>query len=317
MKAVVLEEYGGPEVLRLREVTMPSPAEDEVLIRVLYTAINALEWKLRQGMGEKMGFDLTLPFVLGCEIAGTVEAVGSQAHDFKVGDDVFGFVDVKRSGGYAEYITAKASEIGHKPRNIDFAHAAAIPVGALTVWQALFETASLQSGQTILIHGATGGVGSLAVQLARSRGAYVIATGSKHSEEFVRSLGADAFIDYTTRRFEDVVHGVDVVFDPVGGQMQERSFSSLKIGGFLVSIVAPPSAELAAKHNIRSAVVYARPDNRTLAEISRLVEDERLYSSIDTLLPLCEVQQAHRLMETGHKRGKIVLQIGEKGVSDG
>jgi NADPH:quinone reductase-like Zn-dependent oxidoreductase len=238
-------------------------------------------------------------------------------HSFKAGDDVFGFVDVKRSGGYAEYIIAKADEIGLKPQNIDFAHAAAIPVGALTSWQALFETANLQTGQTILIHGGTGGVGSLAIQLARSRGAYVIATGSKQNEEFVRSLGADAFIDYTARRFEDVVHGVDVVFDTVGGQTQERSLASLRIGGCLVSIVAPLSAELAAKHNVRAAVVYARPDSQTLAEISRLIEDERLYSSIDTLLPLSEVQQAHRLMETGHKRGKIVLQIGEKGVSDG
>jgi NADPH:quinone reductase-like Zn-dependent oxidoreductase len=225
MKAVVLEEYGGPEVLRLQDVAMPSPAADEVLIKVVYAAINALEWKLRQGMGEQFGFDLTLPFVLGCEISGTVEAVGSDVHDFKVGDAVFGFVDVRRSGAYAEYITAKASEIALKPHNIDFAHAAAIPVGALTSWQALFETANLQNGQTALIHGATGGVGSLAVQLAKSRGASVVATGSSINEEFIRSLGADAFIDYSTTRFEDVVHGVDVVFDTVGGQTQEALFS--------------------------------------------------------------------------------------------
>ncbi len=145
----------------------------------------------------------------------------------------------------------------------------------------------------------------------------MIATGSSRNEEFVRSLGADAFIDYSTTRFEDVVHDVDVVFDTVGGQTQERSFPCLKKGGFLVSIVAPPSTELATKHDIRTAVVYARSDGATLANITELIKDERLFASIDTMLPLSEVQQAHRLMESGHKRGKIVLQIGEKGVSNG
>ncbi|HEX8236185.1 MAG TPA: NADP-dependent oxidoreductase [Abditibacteriaceae bacterium] len=309
MKAVVLEEYGGPEALLLQEVAQPSLARDELLIKVHNTAINALEWKLRKGMGETFGLELRLPFVLGSEFAGNVEAVGSDVLNFKVGDAVFGFVDVTRSGGYAEYVTAKPSEMALKPQNIDFVHAAAIPVGALTSWQALFDTANLQSGQTILVHGATGGVGSMAVQLAKAKGARVIGTASGRNEEFVRSLGADQFIDYSTTRFEDVAQDVDVVFDTIGGETQERSFQTLRKGGILVSIVTPPAEDLAARFGVRAAVVYAQPQGITLTEIVKLVEAGKLKAKVETVLPLSQVRQAHQLMKTGHKRGKIVLQV--------
>jgi NADPH:quinone reductase-like Zn-dependent oxidoreductase len=309
MKAVMLDEFGGPEVLRLRDVEKPSAAHDELLIKVRNSAINALDWKLRKGMGEMLGLHLAFPFILGCEVAGTVEAVGSDVRQFKVGDDVFGFVDVARSGGYAEYVTVKESEMALKPQSIDFAHAAAIPVGALTSWQALFDAAKLQSGQTVLVHGATGGVGTIAVQLAKAKGACVIGTASGRSEDFVRSLGADEFIDYTTIRFENVVHDVDVVFDTVGGETQERSFQTLKRGGFLVSIVTPPSESLATQYGVGASVVYAQPRGDTLAEIATLIEAGRVKAQIETVLPLSEIRQAHQLVETGHKRGKVVLQI--------
>lgn len=309
MRAVVLEEYGGPEMLRLQEADKPCADSDELLIKVHSSAVNALDWKLRQGMGEKFGMQLKLPFVLGVEVAGTVEVAGADVRKLKAGDEVFGFVDVTRSGGYAEYIAVKESEMAVKPQNIDFAHAAAIPVGALTSWQALFDTAMLQTGQTILIHGASGGVGSMAVQLAKAKGARVIATASGHNEAFVSSLGADEFIDYTTTRFEDVVHDVDVVFDTVGAETQERSFQTLRKGGVLVSIVAPPSEELAAKHGVGASVVYAQPRGDMLAEIATLIEAGQIKAQVETVLPLSQAMQAHQLMEAGHMRGKIVLQI--------
>ena len=310
MKAVVLTQFGEPEVLVLQDVAKPSPAQDEVLIKIQNTAVNALDWKLRRGMGEKIGLHLKLPFILGSEISGVVETVGADVHGFKAGDEVFGFVNVLRSGGYSEYLTAKENELALKPRNIDFIHAAAIPVGALTSWQALFDTAHLQSGQKVLIHGATGGVASLAVQLAKARGAFVIGTGSGRSEEFVKSLGADQFVDYTTARFEDVAHDVDVVFDTIGGETQQRSFQTLKKGGFLVSNVGPPSQDLAAEHAVSAAMISARPEGTALAEIARLVEEEQIRAHVETVLPLSAVAQAHQLMESGHKRGKIILQIG-------
>jgi NADPH:quinone reductase-like Zn-dependent oxidoreductase len=307
MRAVILREYGGPEVLTLEDVEKPAPASDEVLIQVHATSVNAIEWKIRGGMGEAFG--IKLPFVPGSEIAGVVEAAGEGIHHVKPGDAVFGFVDLMRSGGYAEYITAKESEIALKPANLDFPHAAALPVGALTSWQAMFDTAHLQSGQKILIHGASGGVGSLAVQLAKAKGAYVIATGSGRSAEFVKSLGADEFIDYSTTKFEEAVTDADVVFDTIGGETQNRSFQALKRGGFLVSIIAPPSEELAAKFGVQAAVLYAHPNGETLAEIAKLVEAGEVTPHLETVLPLAEIQQAHELMEHGSKRGKIVLQI--------
>lgn len=307
MRAVVLKEYGGPEVLTLQELPKPVPASDEVLIQVHNTSVNAIEWKIRGGMGETFG--IHLPFVLGSEIAGTVEAVGAAVKHFQPGDAVFGFVDLARSGGYAEFITAQESEIAMKPRSMDFAAAASLPVASLTSWQAMFDTAHLQSGQKILIHGAAGGVGSVAVQLARAKGAYVIGTGSGRNAEFVRSLGADEFIDYSTTKFEAVVTDADVVFDTVGGETQTRSFQALKPGGFLVSIISPPSEELAAQFGVRAAVLYAHPSSETLTEIATLVDNGQLKAHLETVLPLSEIRQAHELMQHGSKRGKIVLQI--------
>ena len=188
-------------------------------------------------------FGLNLPIILGTEIAGTVEETGADVKNFKAGDEVFGNVNMMRGGGYAEFVIAKETEIAEKPKNIDFENAAALPVGVLTSWKAIFTTANLQSGQKILIHGASGGVGSMAVQLAKAKGAYVFATASGKNEEFVKGLGADEFIDYTKTKFEDVVKNVDVVLDTIGGDTQTRSFGVLKKGGFLVALPAPPSAE--------------------------------------------------------------------------
>jgi NADPH:quinone reductase-like Zn-dependent oxidoreductase len=304
MKAVQIERYGNEEVVELAEVERPKPGENQLLVKVRAAAVNPVDWKIRDGLGEMFG--MKLPLILGCEVAGTVEAVGSQVREFAAGDEVDGFLSAY-SGGYAEYVTAPASELVPKPKEIDFDTAASVPVGALTAWQGIFDHGKLASGQRILITGASGAVGSMAVQLAKNKGAHVIGTGSGRNEEFVRKLGADEFIDYKKAKFEDKVSGVDVVFDTVGGDTQERAFQTLKRGGVLVSTISPPSEEKAKKFGVRVAMVAVRPNPDQLAEINRLLESGKLKARVATVLPLAEVKKAHQLSAGGHADGKIIL----------
>ena len=307
MKAVVIKEYGNADVLNYEDVEKPVPNAGEVLVKVHVAAVNPVDWKIRDGMGEMLG--LKLPVILGCEIAGTIETVGGKIENFKSGDAVFGFISLQRNGGYAEYAIAKIDEIVLKPENLNYENAAAIAVGALTSWQAILSLGNLTSGQKILIHGASGGVGSMAVQLAKAKGAYVIGTASGKNEEFVKSLGADEFVDYKKEKFEDVVKEVDVVFDTIGGETQERSFRVLKKGGFLVTAVQPPSEDLAKKFGVKAAMVSVQPNAKQLAEIAKLSEKGRLKTHVETVLPFSEVKKAHELSESGRTRGKIVLAI--------
>ena len=226
--------------------------------------------------------------------------------DFAAGDEIYGYLGA-HSGGYAEYVAAPASEFVQKPREIDFDMAAAVPVAALTAWQGIFDHGKLASGQRILITGASGAVGSMAVQLAKNKGAHVIGTASGRNEEFVRGLGADEFIDYKKRKFEEEGSGVDVVFDTVGGDTQERAFQTLKRGGFLVSTVNPPSAEKAKKFGVTVAMVIMMPKPDQLAAINQLLDRGKLKARVATVLPLAEVKKAHQLSATGHADGKIIL----------
>jgi NADPH:quinone reductase-like Zn-dependent oxidoreductase len=291
-------------------VEQPKPGENQVLVKVKAAAVNPVDWKIRDGLGEMFG--MKLPLILGCEVAGTVEAVGSEgpsrtgSKDFAAGDEVYGYL-AAHSGGYAEYVAAPASEFVHKPKQIDFDTAAAVPVGALTAWQGIFDHGKLATGQRILITGASGAVGSMAVQLAKAKGAHVIGLGSGRNEEFVRKLGADEFIDYKKAKFEEKVSGVDVVFDAVGGETQERAFQILKRGGFLVSTVNPPSADKAKEFGVTVAMVQMMPKASQLAEINLLVESGKLKVRIATVLPLAEVKKAHQLSASGHAEGKIIL----------
>jgi len=229
MKAVRIERYGNEEVVELAEMKRPTPGENELLVKVRAAAVNPVDWKIRDGLGELFG--LKPPLILGCEVAGTVEAIGDPSQtgvkDFVGGDEVYGYLGM-HSGGYAEYVAAPASEFVRKPKHIDFDTAASVPVASLTAWQGIFDHGELAKGQRILITGASGAVGSMAVQLAKNKGAFVIGTGSGRNEEFVRKLGADEFIDYKQARLEDKISAVDVVFDTVGGDMQERAFHTLK-----------------------------------------------------------------------------------------
>jgi NADPH:quinone reductase-like Zn-dependent oxidoreductase len=310
MKAVRIKRYGNEEVVELAEVQRPQLGENQLLVKVRATAVNPVDWKIRDGLGEMFG--LKLPLILGCEVAGTVEAVGSGSpsrtggSDFVAGDDVYGYLSAY-SGGYAEYVAAPASEFVRKPKQIDFDTAASVPVAALTAWQGIFDHGELASGQRILITGASGAVGSMAVQLAKNKGGYVIGTGSGRNEDFVRKLGADEFIDYKKAEFEDKVKAVDVVFDTVGGDTQERAFQTLKRGGVLVSTVSPPSAEKAKEFGVTFAMVAVTPKNEQLREINRLLESGKLRVRVATVLPLEEVKKAHQLSASGHADGKIIL----------
>ena len=310
MKAVRIERYGNEEVMALAEVERPTPGDNELLVKVRAAAVNPVDWKIRDGLGELFG--LKPPLILGCEVAGTVEAVGSRGSsrtgvsDFVAGDEVYGYLSA-HSGGYAEYVAAPASEFVRKPKHINFDTAASVPVAALTAWQGIFDHGELASGQRILITGASGAVGSMAVQLAKNKGAYVIGTGSGRNEEFVRELGADEFIDYKRAKFEEEVSGVDVLFDTVGGDTQERAFQTLKRGGVLVSTVNPPSAEKAKEFGVTVAMVAVMPNPDQLAEINRLLESEKLKVRVATVLSLAEVKKAHQLSASGHAEGKIIL----------
>jgi len=308
MKAVTISKYGDQSVLTYTDIERPKPKADEILVHNRAVAINPIDWKIRNGLGEMFG--LQFPIILGCEIAGTIEEVGSDVRDFQTGAAVYGYVSLERNGGYADYTIAKSDEIAPKPESLDFENAAAVAVGALTSWQAIFDTANLQARQRILITGASGGVGSMAVQLAKAIGAIVIATASGKNEEFVRSLGADEFVDYTREKFEDRVREVNVVYDTVGGDTLERSFATLRRGGCLVTTVEPPSNEKAEKLGIRASMIGVEPSGRQLREINRLIAAGKLKTHIATVLPLAEIRKAHQLSESGRTRGKIILHPG-------
>ena len=308
MKAVRIKQYGNEEVVELAEVQRPQPGENQLLVKVRAAAVNPVDWKIRDGLGDLLG--LKPPLVLGCEVAGTVEAVGGPSgngiKEFVAGDEVYGYLGTY-NGGYAEYVAAPASEFVRKPKHIDFDTAASVPVAALTAWQGIFDNGELARGQRILITGASGAVGSMAVQLAKNKGAHVIGIGSGRNEEFVRTLGADDFVDYKKAKFEDKISAVDLVFDTVGGDTQERAFQVLKRGGVLVSTVSPPSAEKAKEFGVTAAMAAVRPNPDQLTEINRLLESGKLNVRIATVLPLADAKKAHQMSRSGHPDGKIIL----------
>lgn len=304
MKAVVINEYGNNDVVNLVEKEIPQPAAHEILVKVHTAGVNPVDWRIRSGAGVRFG--LTLPIPLGSEIAGTIEKLGSGVTCFNVGDAVYGKI---RTGGFAEYAIAHEDDLAYKPLHLDFTQAAAIPLAALTAWQAMFDLAKLTSGQRILITGASGGVGSLAVQLAKAKGAYVIGTASSHNEDFVKQLGVDEFVDYTRQNFAEVIKGVDVVFDTVGGETYQQAFTTLKAGGYFVTAVEFPSEDQRATYGDHLARVFCKSDPEDLAAISALVDSGQLIPHIATVLPLTAIKDALDLSETRRARGKIVLQI--------
>jgi NADPH:quinone reductase-like Zn-dependent oxidoreductase len=311
MKAVRIHRYGAADELVYEEAACPSLREDEVLIRVHAAGVNPFDCAVRSGYVAGSGyFQHTLPLILGADVSGVVESVGSGVTEFQPGDEVYTRVDLNRDGGYAEYVAVRASDVVSKPDSLDHVHAAALPHVSLTAWGTLYDTANLAPGQTVLIHGAAGGVGHIAVQLAKLRGAKVIGTASTDNLDFLRELGVDEAVDYTVGPFEDVVRDVDVVLDTIGGDCQERSWQVLKPGGLLMSIVHPPSAETAAACGVRQEFAMASfAVGPVLREIASLVNAGQLKPTVSAILPLDQVQRAHGMSESRRTRGKIVLQV--------
>lgn len=305
MKAVEIQGYGSNDVVEIREVDTPRPGAGELLVRVRAAGVNPIDWKIRNGAGQRLG--MTLPIQMGGELVGTVEQLGTDVSGFELGEDVFGMV---HTGAFAEYAVAKAAQLVRTPSNLDAFQAAALPLAGTTAWQAIFDEASLVAGQRLLITNSSGGVGSLAVQFAKARGAHVTAVASGRNEEFVRSLGADEFIDYTSRPFEQAVHDMDVVFDTVGGETFQRAFQTLRTGGFMVTVVAFPKNE--AEHfGVRVTRSFTLPSAKNLNAIRDLVEAGAVTPHIETVFPFEQIKQALSLSETGRARGKIVLAVGD------
>jgi len=308
MKAVRIHEYGGPEVLKYEDAPKLQPGPGEVLIRVYATSVNPVDWKVRQGYLREM-MKYKMPFIPGWDVSGVVETAGTGATRLKPGDEVYSRPDLSRDGTYAEYVVVRESEVALKPKSIDHLTAAAIPLAALTAWQALYDAAKLSAGQKLLIHGAAGGVGTFAVQLAKLRGAHIIATASKKNHDYLRSLGAAECIDYNTTKFEDVVRDADVVLDTITGETMERSWQTLKKGGILVSILEPPKPEKAAAHGVRCHHTFVQPSVDELSEIAGLVDAGKLKVIIERVYPLSEARAAQESNATGHTRGKIVIRV--------
>ena len=306
MRAVVVEQWGGPENLIEREVERPEPGLNEVLVRVHAAGVNPVDWKTRAG-GALIEWGV-VPAV-GWDVSGTVEAVGPGVGMFRPGDEVFGMpLFPRQAGGYAEYVVAPARHLALKPSGLTHVEAAALPLAALTAWQALVDTADVRPGERVLVHAAAGGVGHFAVQIAKARGAYVIGTASAGKHELVRELGADEVIDYRAVRFEDVVSDVDVVLDGLGGQTAERSLKVLRAGGRLITLPGPDDVP-AAQDGVRAVWMLVEPDHLGLREIAALVEQGALKPVVETVLPLAEAAKAHEIGEQGRTTGKIVLTV--------
>ncbi|WP_433860058.1 NADP-dependent oxidoreductase [Streptomyces kronopolitis] len=310
MLAVTQRTFGGPEVLETAEVARPRPLLNEVLVRVQAAGVNPLDSLVRSGSLPLLGQP---PFVLGWDVCGVVAEVSPGVNRFAVGDQVYGMPLIPRAlGAYAEYIAAPSRQLARKPATLDHRQAAGLPMAGLTAWQALVDVAKVGSGQRVLIHGGGGGVGHLAAQIAKARGAEVVATASAAKHAFVRELGADEVVDYRAVDFAEVIEDVDVVLDGIGGDTATRSLDVLRPGGVLVTIVEMTNAELAtraAQRGLGFAGVTAEPDQTGLTALADLVDSGRLRVHIQHALPLAEAGKAHRLIESGSTTGKVVLTV--------
>lgn len=278
----------------------------ETTVKVMAAGVNPVDWKIRRG-----SVKLPLPMTMGFDVSGIVDAVGPNVNRFSPGDQIFAKASPAH-GGYAEYTLVNDSQAALKPKSIGFIEAAAIPTAGLTAWQMLFDIAELQSGQTVLIHGAAGGVGSFALQFAKWKGAHVIGTASSGNGQFLRSIGADEVIDYKAQKFEDTVHDADVVIDTIGGDTFDRSWGVLKPGGFLVTTVADVPAGAAEAHGVRARHIVSQANGDELAQIAKIIDEKFIKPVVTTVLPLSEARKAQEMSESQHTRGKIVLRIAEE-----
>jgi NADPH:quinone reductase-like Zn-dependent oxidoreductase len=301
MRAIRFHDYGGPDALMVEQVPRPHPQADQVRLRVIAAGVNPFDWVARAGLYKEF-MPLPLPWIPGIEGAGIVEHAGHDVTTLEPGQSVYGVF----SNAYAEYAVAPASDVAPKPAHLTFEEAASTPLGALTAWGAVIDTAKVQAGQQVLVHGAAGGVGVYALQLAKWKGAHVVATASAANVEFVRALGADEVIDYTATPFEKVVKDVDVVVDTVGGDVIERSWPVLRPGGLLVTVAARLAPEAGKAHGVR-ATSAGRASPANLRQLTELFESRQLRPVVGPIIPLSEASKAHELSQSRHGRGRIIL----------
>jgi NADPH:quinone reductase-like Zn-dependent oxidoreductase/imidazolonepropionase-like amidohydrolase len=309
MKAIVVHEYGGSGVLKYEDAPVPEPKDKEVLVRVMASGVNPADPLIVSGKYAE-AFGTHLPLIPGYDMAGVVEKVGAKVTKLKVGDPVYAYL--LWGGGWADYVVTNEGEAAIKPKSLNYIDAAAVPLAALTAWQALIDVAKLGAGQTVLIHGGSGGVGSFAIQIAKARGAKVIATASTANQDLLKQLGADTVIDYTKTKFEDVAKDVDVVLDPVGKETLARSYGVVKKGGMVVTLVARCDQAELDKRGIRGESLSSHPDTNALAEITRLIDEKKIKPIVSLVLPLAEAVKAFEQAGTHHTRGKIVLKVADE-----
>jgi NADPH:quinone reductase-like Zn-dependent oxidoreductase len=309
MKAMQIHDYGGPEQLRYEDVPVPKHGKGQVLVRVHAASVNPIDIKLASGMKRPVMDDkaVPVPWIPGGDFSGIVEDVSEEITDIQKGDVVYG--DSPAGGSYAAYVIAEADAVAFKPKTLNCLGAASVPLAAQTAWQALFEHGHLQSGQTVLIHGGSGGVGTFAVQLAQWKKAKVMATGSSDHGGYLHSLGTDIVIDYKKIPFESIAENIDVVIDLVGGETQARSFSVLKPKGYLVSTMSPPSEELASKHHVNALMMTMKPSNIILSKLAELLDSGSLRTEVTKVYPLADAHKAWADIMSHHSRGKIVLEV--------
>src|ERR1700722_11546331 len=307
VRKVRIHRFGGPEVVQLDNVEPSLPDALQVLVSVQAASINPVDFKIRNGQYPAVKED-RLPYTLGRDVSGVIEKCGAQATQFKIGDEVMGMVGII-GGGYAEKAVLDQQAIARKPPAVDHVHAAAIPLAGLTAWQGLFRYGQLKSGQSVLIHGGSGGVGHFAIQFAKAKGARVLTTVSTANVAFARDLGADVVIDYKTQRFEDQARDLDMVFDLIGGETRERSWKLLKRGGALVSTLAEPSQETALQFGVRALRYTVEANGSELAEITDLVVSGKVKPHVGTTFPLEQAISAMAVVEHGGSAGKVVLSL--------
>jgi len=305
IKAIQVHSYGDVDQLKLERIPQPDPQEGEVLVRVHSAGVNPMDWKIRSGYLKDF-MPKTFPYVPGADLAGVVERVGPGVYTFQPGQEVFG---TGFQGAYAEYAIAPANMLALKPKTMSFDQAATLPVGATTAWQGLFDHGNLQAGQRVLILGGAGGVGLYAVQFAHWKGAYVIATASTSNRDFVRSLGADAVIDYTKAHVEDEVLDVDLVLDTVGGTALAGVLPALKRGGTLVTIAGQPDEVKARELGVHTARFSAQINSELLSTFAKLINEGQIKTVVGEIYSLSEAGKAHEISQSGHGRGRIILRV--------
>ena len=310
MKAVRIGTFGGPDVLKLEDLPIPEPHEGEILVKVQAASVNPVDYKIREGKYPAVKAD-NLPIVMGRDISGIIASCGAGSADgLKEGDAIYAMLGIDR-GGYAEYAIVKPGEAARKPASVDYVAAAAVPLAGLTAWQGLFRYGGLKAGQRVLIHGGSGGVGHFAIQFAKAKGATVIATAGGEHIDFLRSIGADEAIDYKKQRFEDLVHDVDLVYDLIGGETQERSFRVLKKGGILVSTLTEPNQDKARQYGVRGTRYTVEPNAAELDDIARLIDAGKVKPKVSKVFTLAEAAKAQSCVAEDHPEGKVVLRIAE------